>query len=151
MAPAERVKEYAAIPDRKRRTYAAMVTALDDAISRIRGALEKSGAMENTLIVFHSDNGGQTQQGAVNLPLREGKSTVFEGGIRVPARLHAPNVLPKGHRSEQVMTNLDIFPTLAACGWNQAETGGAFRWPQSMGCVERKEGQFARGSLLRHW
>lgn len=114
MAPEELILSYGQIEDLKRRTYAAMVTSMDMAIGQIRDALERSSAADNTLIVFHSDNGGQTHQGAVNLPLRAGKSTAFEGGIRVPALLHAPHLLPAGVRSKQVLTNLDIFPTLAA-------------------------------------
>lgn len=113
MAPENLVQSYNSIPDQKRRTYAAMVTALDTAIGRVNDALKRSGAAANTLIVFHGDNGGQTHQGALNLPLRAGKSTVFEGGIRVPAFIHAPGHLPGGVRSLQVMTNLDVFPTLA--------------------------------------
>ena len=114
MAPEDLVQSYAAIKDRKRRTYAAMVTSMDKAIGRICQALERSGAAEHTLIVFHGDNGGQLLQGGINLPLRDGKSTVFEGGIRVPAFLHCPGILPGGIRSSQVLSNLDIFPTIAS-------------------------------------
>jgi arylsulfatase B len=114
MAPPDLIATYAQISDPQRRTYAAMVTSLDQAIGRVRQAIESSGAAENTLIVFHSDNGGQTKQGAVNLPLRAGKSTTFEGGIRVPAFLHCPGMLPGGVRSRQLIANLDMFPTLAS-------------------------------------
>ncbi|HEX4038106.1 MAG TPA: arylsulfatase [Acidobacteriaceae bacterium] len=114
MAPDDLIRSYAGIEDRQRRTYAAMVTSLDAGIGRVKEALDRSGAGSNTLILFHSDNGGQTKKGAVNHPLRAGKSTVFEGGIRVPGFLHAPGLLAGGRKSQQVLTNLDMFPTLAA-------------------------------------
>ena len=114
MAPQPLIDRYSSIADPKRRTYAAMVTALDTAIGRVLAALERSGAAQNTIVIFHSDNGAQTLQGGMNIPLRAGKSTTFEGGIRVPALLHYPGALPAGVRSQQVATVLDMFPTLAA-------------------------------------
>jgi arylsulfatase A-like enzyme len=114
MAPKPLIESYSSIADPKRRTYAAMVTALDLAIGKVLEALERSGAAQNTIVIFHSDNGAQTLQGGMNIPLRAGKSTTFEGGIRVPALLHYPGVLPAGVRSQQVATVLDMFPTLAA-------------------------------------
>jgi arylsulfatase A-like enzyme len=114
MAPQRLIRSYADISDPSRRTYAAMVTSLDEGIGRVKDALDRTGASNNTLIIFHSDNGGQTKKGAVNLPLRAGKSTVFEGGIRVPAFVHAPGLLSAGQKSQQVLTNLDMFPTLTA-------------------------------------
>ncbi len=117
MAPKALIDTYGKIADPKRRTYAAMVTALDTAIGNVLGALDRTGAAQNTIVIFHSDNGAQTLQGGMNIPLRAGKSTTFEGGIRVPALLRFPGVLPSGVRSQQVATVLDMFPTLAAaCG-----------------------------------
>lgn len=132
-APAELIQTYSGIRDRKRRTYAAMVTSLDAAIGRVVKALEASGASQNTILLFHGDNGGQTHKGAVNLPLRAGKSTCFEGGIRVPAFLHAPGRIAGRQRSEQVLTNLDVFPTLAAAAGitpgNTLPFDGRNMWP----------------------
>jgi arylsulfatase A-like enzyme len=133
MAPQPLMDRYRSIADPKRRTYAAMVTALDDAIGRVLDALERTGAARNTIVIFHSDNGAQTLQGGQNIPLRAGKSTVFEGGIRVPALVHYAGVLPEGVRSEQVMTILDMFPTLAAAAGiptgNSLPLDGRNLWP----------------------
>ncbi len=69
-----------------------MVTAIDDAVSRIMTALNANGDMaDNAILVFASDNGGQpTAGGANNLPLRGGKNTWFEGGVKVPAFIYSP-------------------------------------------------------------
>ncbi|MGH9660200.1 MAG: arylsulfatase B, partial [Bryobacteraceae bacterium] len=113
-APEKLVDKYASIPDRNQRIYAAMVEALDTAIGQILATLDKEGMTENTLVVFHSDNGGPTALGALNTPLRGGKATTFEGGIRVPAIVRWPAQLKGGRKVTQVITNLDMLPTLAA-------------------------------------
>jgi arylsulfatase A-like enzyme len=151
MAPQRLIRTYADIADLKRRTYAAMVTSLDEGVGRVKEALDRTGAGDNTLIIFHGDNGGQTKKGAVNLPLRAGKSTVFEGGIRVPAFAHAPGLLPAGQKSPQVMTNLDVFPTLMAAAGvqpgNQLAFDGRNIWPalRSGEIVQREDLFFAIG------
>ena len=133
MAPQALIDRYSAIKDAKRRTYAAMVTALDTAIGQVLDALDRTGAAKNTIVVFHSDNGAQTLQGGMNIPLRAGKSTTFEGGIRVPALIRYPDVMPVVVRGHQVMTVLDMFPTLAAaCGvkpGNEEPLDGRNMWP----------------------
>jgi arylsulfatase A-like enzyme len=78
----ERVKT---IADEKRRTYAAMICALDDAVGATLAAVKATGAEEKMLVWFFSDNGGPiTEVPCSNAPLRDGKGTVFEGGVRVP-------------------------------------------------------------------
>jgi arylsulfatase B len=133
MAPQALIDRYSAIKDPKRRTYAAMVTALDTAIGQVLDALDRTGAADNTIVIFHSDNGAQLQQGGMNIPLRAGKSTTFEGGIRVPALIRYPGVVPVVVRGHQVMTVLDMFPTLAAaCGIKPGNTeplDGRNMWP----------------------
>jgi arylsulfatase A-like enzyme len=111
-APEALIDKYAAIGDKRRRTFAAMVDALDAAVGRVLAAVEKAGMAQNTLVLFFSDNGGPTGGGARNTPLRGAKNTTFEGGIRVPAVMRWPGVLKPGV-SSQVMTVLDVFPTLA--------------------------------------
>jgi arylsulfatase A-like enzyme len=71
--------------DKTRRTYSAMVHAVDEQIGRIVAELEKHGLIENTIIIFSSDNGGPIQLGATNGRLRAGKGTIYEGGVRSPA------------------------------------------------------------------
>jgi len=113
-APQEAIAACSHISDPKRRIYAAMVEVMDRAIGTILRTLEQEGIARDTLIMFLSDNGGPVNAGARNDPLRAGKATVFEGGIRVPALMWWPGRVPEGRVSDQVMTVQDVFPTLAS-------------------------------------
>jgi len=121
-APLQATKEYldrfAHIEDSKRRTFAAMLSAMDDGVGDVLGALEKHKLTENTLVIFLTDNGGPTQQTtSSNLPLRGFKATTLEGGIRVPFYVQWKGRLQPGKVYEQPVIQLDILPTaLAAAG-----------------------------------
>ena len=126
-APKEYVDRYPNIADPTRRTYAGMVACLDDNIGRVVAALDKKGLRDNTLILFHSDNGGtrnamfsgvMADVSKIKLPCdngsyREGKGTLFEGACRVCACANWP-----GHIKPQTVDGLihavDLYPTLAA-------------------------------------
>jgi arylsulfatase A-like enzyme len=112
------LKRFEAIKDEKRRTYAAMTSALDDAVGTVLGKLRDAGLDENTLIVFISDNGGPTDVNASrNDPLRGVKGEVREGGIRSPFFVRWKGRLEAGKVYEQPVIQLDIHPTaLAAAG-----------------------------------
>ncbi|MCB1225945.1 MAG: sulfatase-like hydrolase/transferase, partial [Verrucomicrobiales bacterium] len=105
--------KFASIPDEKRRTYAAMVWAVDRGVGKLTEALKATGTFDNTLIVFLSDNGGKTSAGANNGPLREGKGSIMEGGIRVPMFFHWPAQLTGGKRLDFPISSLDYYPTFA--------------------------------------
>lgn len=108
----ERVKH---IPDERRRTLAAMSVAMDDAVGRAMQAARETGAAENTLVFFFSDNGGPIAVAPCdNGPLRDGKGSVFEGGIRVPFVVSWPAKLKAGSRFEHPVTSLDVFATACA-------------------------------------
>lgn len=98
-------------------TYAAMVKSLDISVGRVWESLEKKGSLENTLVVFISDNGGLTQrygrhdEFTENLPLRRGKGSAYEGGVRVPAIAYWPGVTPVGEVSETPIMTTDFYPT----------------------------------------
>jgi len=96
-----------------RQTYAAMVYALDRGVGRLVDALEAHGELDNTLIIFLSDNGGRTDQGASNWPLRGRKGDVVEGGVRVPFLMHWPNVIPAGTTYDHPISAIDFYPTFA--------------------------------------
>jgi len=126
-APPEYVAKYASIADPTRRTYAGMVDCLDENVGKVVAALDKKGLRDNTLILFHSDNGGtrnamfagvmadmsKVKIPCDNGPYRDGKGTLFEGGTRVAALANWP-----GHVKAQTVDGLihavDIYPTLAA-------------------------------------
>ena len=67
-----------------------MVTAIDDVILQIKEALESNDMLDNSIIIFASDNGGLPGQGANNLPLRGGKNSWFEGGVKTPSFIYSP-------------------------------------------------------------
>src|SRR5688572_24259446 len=117
-APPEYLKRFPNVTDPKRQKMLAMLAAMDDAIGRVTDALEQHGVADNTLIVFHADNGGPTQaSGSRNSPLRSFKGDVYEGGIRVPFAMKWTGHLPAGDVYDQPVIALDVFPAaLAAAG-----------------------------------
>lgn len=110
----EDIKLYAHIKDEKRRTYAAMVHAVDRGVGTIVDALKSTDAFNNTLIVFLSDNGGKLGVGgANNTPLKQGKGSVCEGGFRVPMLFHWPDNVPAGAKFDHPISAIDFYPTFA--------------------------------------
>lgn len=135
-AKPEDLKLYADIKDTKRRTYAAMVHAVDRGVGNVVTALKRTDALDDTLIVFLSDNGGKTSEGASNVPLAKGKGSVFEGGFRVPMLFHWPKVVAAGKRYEHPVSALDFYPTFAALAGADVPKGkqldGKNIWPEFM-------------------
>ena len=117
----DRLAKFPTIADKTRRTYDAMMLAMDDAIGKVRAKLAETGQAENTLVTFISDNGGPTMQGvtvngSVNLPLRGSKRTTLEGGVRVPFIVSWPGKLKPGVFAQPAI-QLDLNATaLAAAG-----------------------------------
>jgi arylsulfatase A-like enzyme len=113
---------FTGISDERRRTYAAMMSALDDGVGRTLAALRAEGLEEDTLIFFFSDNGGPTMagttiNGATNTPLRGSKRQTWEGGIRVPFMIRWKGRLPEGKIDSRPIAQIDVLPTaLAAAG-----------------------------------
>ncbi len=100
-----------------RRTLAAMTSALDDAVGVVTAKLRAEGLEKDTLVFFLSDNGGPLMLAARNDPLRGQKSTVYEGGIRVPFAVAWPGHIPAGGTYSRPVVSLDILSTaLAASG-----------------------------------
>jgi arylsulfatase A-like enzyme len=101
-----------------RRTYAGMLSALDDAVGRVLGKVRELGQAENTLVFFYSDNGGPTPQTTSrNDPLRGFKAQLFEGGIRVPFLAQWPGAIPAGQVYREMVMGFDCHATaLAAAG-----------------------------------
>jgi arylsulfatase A-like enzyme len=103
------------IDNPSRRTYAGMLTAMDEGIGKVLGRLREHGVEKNTLLFFVNDNGGPTGSNASNNgPLRGTKETMFEGGIRVPFLVRWPAKLRRGAVYEHPVIVLDILPTAAA-------------------------------------
>ena len=90
---------------------------MDDAIGAVLESLDQTGQYERTLVFFFSDNGGELGTKADNGPLRKGKGSVYEGGIRVPFLVSWPAKLPAGKTYNLPVSSLDVFATaLAAAG-----------------------------------
>lgn len=114
-ATEEDLKLFNHIEDELRRTYCAMVSRLDLNVGKILEAIMNQGLEDNTLVVFLSDNGGPAvdpiSNGSVNAPLRGQKTTVLEGGIRVPFIFKWPSRLNGGRKIDELVSSLDICPT----------------------------------------
>jgi arylsulfatase A-like enzyme len=109
---------FASIEEKKRRTFAAMLSAMDDAVGTVVGKIRDLGQEEDTLIFFLSDNGGPTSQTtSSNGPLRGFKMQTWEGGIRVAWIVQWKGRIPGGKVDDRPVIQLDILPTaLAAAG-----------------------------------
>ncbi len=101
--------------------YAAMVKSLDDSVGRVLAHLKQRGLDRNTLVIFTSDNGGyigtnrsQNVPVTSNAPLRSGKGSLYEGGLRVPLIVKWPGVAPTGAECDEQVVLTDLFYTLAA-------------------------------------
>jgi arylsulfatase A-like enzyme len=101
-----------------RKTFAAMMSAMDDAVGAVLAKVKELGQEENTLVFFFSDNGGPTKQTtSTNDPLRGFKATTLEGGVRVPFCARWKGKIPAGTVYDQPVIQLDILPTaIAAAG-----------------------------------
>ena len=132
-------------PRSKKKTYAAMVDSLDQAIGEILNVIDEEGVRNNTIVLFFTDNGGFYNFGADNTPLRGQKLSPFEGGVRVNAVLRWPDVVPPNTVNENVISVMDVFPTLTKAAG--IETGitrpvdGIDRWDAVLGSGPKDRGQ----------
>lgn len=93
---------------------AAMLESIDDGIGMIASKLDELGLAEETIVVFTSDNGGESPNVTSNAPLRGGKSQLYEGGIREPLIVRWPGRVPAGRVCRQPTVNVDFYPTFLA-------------------------------------
>ena len=123
-------------PAARRRDYFAAVTCMDAKIGEMLDLLDQRGCLDNTIVIFFSDNGGSG--GADNSPLRGKKSTMWEGGIRVPCIIRWPGGdVPAGKVTDEFLTSLEVFPSLIAATAADAPEGvildGYDWWPTLRG------------------
>ena len=104
-------------------TYAAMIESLDQGVGRVLATLDSLNLAEETIVIFYSDNGGhgsfqdlgRDENGITdNSPLRAGKGSFYEGGIRVPMIVRWPGVTKAGTQTDEPVTSIDFYPTLLA-------------------------------------
>ncbi len=104
-------------PDDFNPVYAAMIEQMDTSVGRIMKSLEENGLLEDTIVLFVSDNGGLAvgeagSKPTVNDPLRAGKGTIYEGGLRVPMIAYWKDRFEGGRVNSSVLSTIDLFPTL---------------------------------------
>jgi len=131
----EKVKAREAGISERRAKLVALIEHMDDGIGKVLATLDETGLAKSTLVLFTSDNGGQTDVGARNGPLRAGKGTMYEGGIRVPMAVRWPGRVRPGSRTDRVALSMDILPTLleAAGVTVEHEIDGASFLPALLG------------------
>jgi arylsulfatase A-like enzyme len=127
--------------------YAAMIESLDQSVGRIRKTLGELGIADNTIIIFTSDNGGRVPTTS-NAPLRVGKGSCYEGGVRVPLIVYWPGVTKAGSETGVPTISMDLFPTiLNMAGQNvTGECDGA-----SVVALLRDDGKMAGRTLYWHY
>ena len=99
----------------KRGLYGDAVEEIDWNVGRLMEYLDKEGLSENTVVIFSSDNGpwlGMKENGGSALPLRDGKFSAYEGGVRTPCIIKWKNNIPQGKVSDNIIASIDIYPTL---------------------------------------
>ena len=121
-ATEEYLARFSGIGDERRRTYAAMVSAMDDGIGRVLDALDRSGEADSTLVVFLSDNGGAANNASDNTPLRGRKSHPWEGGVRVPFAMRWPDAIEPRTVYPHPISSLDIAGTIVAAAGPEAQS-----------------------------
>ena len=94
--------------------YGACVEEVDEAMEALMAQIRAQGIEQDTLVIFTSDNGSRGDHGASNAPLRGGKFTAWEGGVRVPCVMYWPGHIPAGQVNPNMAANVDILPTLSA-------------------------------------
>jgi arylsulfatase A-like enzyme len=108
----ERVKAREPDLSEQRAKLVALIEHMDHGIGEVLATLGETGLADDTLVVFTSDNGGQLRVGANNGALRDGKQSLYEGGLKVPFAAVWPDRIRPGRRSDRVALTMDLFPTL---------------------------------------
>ena len=108
----QKVKQREPNLDDRRAKLVALIEHMDSGIGRVMKTLRETELERNTLVIFTSDNGGQLNVGANNGALRDGKQSMYEGGLRVPTCFVWPGKIAENSKSEERMITMDIFPTV---------------------------------------
>ncbi|XP_061083774.1 arylsulfatase I [Conger conger] len=111
-APARFLRRYGSLGNRARRHYAAMLSCVDEAVGEVVQALHDRDLYRRSVLVYSSDNGGQPLSGGCNWPLRGGKGTYWEGGVRAVGFVHSPLLKRTGAVSRALIHVSDWYPTL---------------------------------------
>lgn len=129
----ERFRRKPAVDGHNHAVYAAMIASVDESVGRVMACLDSLGLVDDTVLIFSSDNGGvggyaspafEGRKGTTdNWPLREGKGSLHEGGIRVPFIVRWPGRVKAGSRCDVPLVHVDLYPTFLALAGAQAPAG----------------------------
>ncbi len=122
----EDYKKLGHIKNVRRRKFAGLVVSLDQNVGKILASLKKHKVEKNTLVLFTNDNGGQTQVGANNTPLRGRKGNLYEGGIRVPWAMRWPKKIQPKSVVQTPVVALDLAPTFFTLAGGQMDETAKF-------------------------
>lgn len=140
--------------------HAAMTKSLDESVGRILAHLSSRGLDQNTVVIFTSDNGGligvrdyQGEQIPVtdNTPLRSGKGSLYEGGIRVPLVVRWPGVTPAGVACDEPVVSMDLYETLRSALAPEVKEGQAVDGLDLAPVLKDPAGKLARSALYFHY
>ncbi|MDE0865138.1 MAG: sulfatase [Rubripirellula sp.] len=140
--------------------YAGMIKTLDESVGRVLAKLKERGLDKNTIVIFASDNGGfigidkksgQTVPATNNAPLRSGKGSCYEGGIRVPLIVHWPGVTTQGAVVGEPVSVMDLLPTLLGASGIELPDGVAFDGLNLTPLLRDPSGKLDRDALYFHY
>jgi arylsulfatase A len=137
--------------------YAAMVQTVDDNVGRVLAALDQAGLADRTLVVFASDNGGyvNTNRGLQvtdNRPLRSGKGSLYEGGIRVPLIVRLPGLTARGETCDEPVLCTDFFPTVGElCAAGRMQPAGLLDGLSLVPLFKQPRSHLQRDALFFHY
>lgn len=160
-APESRIahfKEKSAVGQHDDPTYAAMIKSVDRGVGRIMQTLDSLGLTRNTLLIFYSDNGGLGGYRSIGLekngitdhsPLKGGKGSFYEGGIRVPLIVRWPGVTRPGTTSDEPVISIDFYSTLLEAAGAEPPDEYQLSGTSMMPLLERSTASLDRERL--HW
>jgi arylsulfatase A-like enzyme len=141
-------------------TYAAMIQSVDQGVGQVMSTLQALGLRENTIVIFYSDNGGLGGYQSIglknngitdNAPLRGGKGSFYEGGIRVPMIVRWPGVVRPGTTTDEPILSIDFYPTLLSIAGAEPVDGYTLSGTSFLPVLKQAEADLPREYLYWHF